>query len=222
MLSEISKTHPGMFNLGKYPLIEQSLEPTDLSDDNEEELEQNQKNQEKMATLMKISNVRVDDEEPSGSQIAEPVNSKRDSLSKIHTDRRENKKEEKGIISVVNLETSDIICDDIEQEVKVEYKPNISEYDPTARNPEYCGAEFSLAYEVVTLSNHFHPSVALYADTLLRRKHIASDGNPLKDFTISKFLERFVYRNSKKPKDVSFSRNCKYCKYNEWSTKTYI
>jgi ribosome biogenesis protein MAK21 len=46
-------------------------------------------------------------------------------------------------------------------------------YDPLARNPLFCGAENTLQWELTRLGNHFHPSVALFAQNLL-------DGVPIK------------------------------------------
>jgi hypothetical protein len=91
---------------------------------------------------------------------------------------------------------------DLSIDVLEDVKPDISrriltEYDPNARNPCYSGAELSFSYELMALSNHFHPSVALFAQTLTKRKTIKYDGNPFKDFTLTRFLERFSYRNAK-------------------------
>ena len=52
-------------------------------------------------------------------------------------------------------------------------------YDPSARNPKFCGAELTFAYELVVLSRHVHPSVALFARTLLGRQFIRYTGNPI-------------------------------------------
>ncbi|XP_070382583.1 CCAAT/enhancer-binding protein zeta isoform X2 [Dermacentor albipictus] len=70
-------------------------------------------------------------------------------------------------------------------------------YDPLARNPLYCGAEFCPAWELRHLSRHHHPSVALFAERILRGQPVAYPGDPLQDFTLSRFLDRFVYRNPK-------------------------
>ena len=70
---------------------------------------------------------------------------------------------------------------------------------------------------MATLSTHFHPSVRHFAITMLgrekeeeepegrksRRKQIVFSpiqypGDPLRDFTLMAFLERFSYRNPKK------------------------
>ncbi|CAB1340408.1 unnamed protein product [Coregonus sp. 'balchen'] len=50
------------------------------------------------------------------------------------------------------------------------------------------------------LSAHFHPSVSLFAKTILHGEFINYTGDPLQDFTLSKFLDRFVFRNPKQLK----------------------
>ncbi|NXJ83467.1 CEBPZ protein, partial [Trogon melanurus] len=70
-------------------------------------------------------------------------------------------------------------------------------YDPMHRSPLYCGAENTSLWELKKLSEHFHPSVALFAKTILEGNHIQYSGDPLQDFTLMRFLDRFVYRNPK-------------------------
>ncbi|XP_021246401.1 CCAAT/enhancer-binding protein zeta [Numida meleagris] len=70
-------------------------------------------------------------------------------------------------------------------------------YDPLHRSPLYCGAETTSLWELKKLSEHFHPSVALFAKTILEGNHIQYSGDPLQDFTLMRFLDRFVYRNPK-------------------------
>uniref|UniRef100_A0A8C4R5G3 CCAAT/enhancer-binding protein zeta n=1 Tax=Eptatretus burgeri TaxID=7764 RepID=A0A8C4R5G3_EPTBU len=41
-------------------------------------------------------------------------------------------------------------------------------YDPLYRNPLYCSAENTCLWELRKLTMHFHPTVALFADTILR------------------------------------------------------
>ena len=41
-------------------------------------------------------------------------------------------------------------------------------YNIHARNPLYAGAEYSCAWELTSISNHFHPSAQHFADSLLR------------------------------------------------------
>ncbi|KAG3267460.1 CCAAT/enhancer-binding protein zeta isoform X1 [Ictidomys tridecemlineatus] len=70
-------------------------------------------------------------------------------------------------------------------------------YDPFSRNPLFCGAENTSLWELKKLSEHFHPSVALFAKTILQGNYIQYPGDPLQDFTLMRFLDRFVYRNPK-------------------------
>ncbi|XP_062980353.1 CCAAT/enhancer-binding protein zeta [Elgaria multicarinata webbii] len=74
---------------------------------------------------------------------------------------------------------------------------NVGGYDPLHRNPSYCGADRTSFWELKKLSEHFHPSVALFAKTILEGNYIEYSGDPLQDFTLMRFLDRFVYRNPK-------------------------
>ena len=71
-------------------------------------------------------------------------------------------------------------------------------YDPTARNPLYSGADKCDYWELQNLSQHFHPSAALFAQNILDKEQIKYTGDPLSDFTLPRFLDRFVFRNPKK------------------------
>uniref|UniRef100_A0A8C7PLC7 CCAAT/enhancer-binding protein zeta n=1 Tax=Oncorhynchus mykiss TaxID=8022 RepID=A0A8C7PLC7_ONCMY len=73
-------------------------------------------------------------------------------------------------------------------------------YDPLHRNPLFCGADHTTLWELQRLSAHFHPSVSLFAKTILQGEFINYTGDPLQDFTLSKFLDRFVFRNPKQLK----------------------
>ncbi|XP_043076110.1 CCAAT/enhancer-binding protein zeta [Puntigrus tetrazona] len=73
-------------------------------------------------------------------------------------------------------------------------------YDPMNRNPLHCGADHTALWELQKLSLHFHPSVALFAKTLLQGEFILYTGDPLQDFTLIRFLDRFVFRNPKQTK----------------------
>ncbi|MCI4389622.1 hypothetical protein PGIGA_G00100230 [Pangasianodon gigas] len=57
-----------------------------------------------------------------------------------------------------------------------------------------------LAMKIATLADHFHPSVALFAKTILQGGHIQYTGDPLQDFMLIRFLDRFVFRNPKQTK----------------------
>ncbi|XP_064621873.1 CCAAT/enhancer-binding protein zeta-like [Lineus longissimus] len=71
-------------------------------------------------------------------------------------------------------------------------------YDPYHRNPLYCRAEQECIWELKKMATHFHPSVALFAGNILKGEKIVYSGDPLQDFTLIRFLDRFVYRNPKK------------------------
>ncbi|KAJ3031251.1 UNVERIFIED_CONTAM: hypothetical protein HDU68_005590 [Siphonaria sp. JEL0065] len=76
-------------------------------------------------------------------------------------------------------------------------------YDGRKRNPLYCGAELSSLWELSVYANHFHPTVALYAQTLLSGSPItipatATAYDPLQNHTLARFLDRFVFKNPKK------------------------
>jgi len=79
-------------------------------------------------------------------------------------------------------------------------------YKPHQRNPLFSGAENSCLWELDRLSKHYHPSVCLFARTLMKAEDIEYKGDPLQDFTLMRFLDRFVYKNPKKKE----RGNCRY------------
>ncbi|EXJ94489.1 hypothetical protein A1O1_02885 [Capronia coronata CBS 617.96] len=69
-------------------------------------------------------------------------------------------------------------------------------YDGHKRAPEHANADNSCAWELLPFLAHFHPSVSVSADHVLR--HAKLPGKPdLSLHTLSHFLDRFVYRNPK-------------------------
>ncbi|XP_004525834.1 CCAAT/enhancer-binding protein zeta [Ceratitis capitata] len=73
-----------------------------------------------------------------------------------------------------------------------------SKYDPYHRVPSYAGAEFALRDELLLLREHYHPTVQVFAENLLNHKKIDYYGDPLRDFGLPHFLERFAFKNPKK------------------------
>lgn len=74
-----------------------------------------------------------------------------------------------------------------------------SGYDPAKRDPLYARAEESCLWEIVALCAHYHPSVVRFAKRL--REEMAGveyKGDPLKDFTLGSFLDKFCYKKPKK------------------------
>ncbi|CAH1791855.1 unnamed protein product, partial [Owenia fusiformis] len=77
-------------------------------------------------------------------------------------------------------------------------KKVIEHYDPYHRNPLYSLADRECIWELEKLETHFHPSVAMFAQAVMKGESIQYTSDPLQDFTLIKFLDRFVYRNPKK------------------------
>ncbi|KAJ1680389.1 RNA-binding ribosome biosynthesis protein mak21 [Spiromyces aspiralis] len=73
-------------------------------------------------------------------------------------------------------------------------------YDSAKRDPRFAQAEHSCCWELSVLLNHFHPSVERLVRKLLDHEAINEAPN-LHLHSLSHFLERFVYRNSKMKED---------------------
>ncbi|KAJ3163027.1 hypothetical protein HDU86_002196 [Geranomyces michiganensis] len=76
-------------------------------------------------------------------------------------------------------------------------------YDGRKRDPLYCHADSSCLWELSQFASHFHPTVSLYAHTLLSGQSILPPPNtknydPLQNHTLQRFLDRFVFKNPKK------------------------
>ena len=54
-----------------------------------------------------------------------------------------------------------------------------SSYDPQHRNPTYAGANKTNHWELSLMTQHFHPSVELFAQTILDGQDIKYTGDPL-------------------------------------------
>lgn len=80
------------------------------------------------------------------------------------------KKDEENRIILPNIKvipTVNLIEDIKETEIEVK-EEEAKVYDPFNRNPLYSGANLSYCSELVVLSSHFHPTVALFAKTIIR------------------------------------------------------
>lgn len=69
-------------------------------------------------------------------------------------------------------------------------------YDPRKRDPEYSNADRSALWEILPMVAHYHPSVALFAESLLEARVMPPKPNP-SSHTLIHFLDRFIYRNIK-------------------------
>lgn len=90
----------------------------------------------------------------------------------------------------------DVDRDDDAAPLETSDKPQGNVYDGHKRAPEHANADNSCAWELLPFLAHFHPSVSVSADHVLR--HAKLPGKPdLSLHTLSHFLDRFVYRNPK-------------------------
>lgn len=74
--------------------------------------------------------------------------------------------------------------------------PAVAGYDARKRDPEHSNAERSALWELLPFLQHFHPSVALFAEALVYGKAVPPKPDPSLH-TLMHFLDRFVYRNAK-------------------------
>ena len=78
------------------------------------------------------------------------------------------------------------------------------EYDPLKREPKYSKADTSQLYELAGLCLHTHPTVRLWAKSLMNGTPVeAYSGDPLLDFSISNFLDRISYKDPKSKEKVA-------------------
>ena len=66
--------------------------------------------------------------------------------------------------------------------------------------PKLLCAEGSRLWELSLICTHYHPSVAQFARALSCGEPIVYDGDPLRDFGLMPFLDKFVFKNPKAPK----------------------
>ncbi|GAB7350910.1 hypothetical protein MBLNU459_g1423t1 [Dothideomycetes sp. NU459] len=85
--------------------------------------------------------------------------------------------------------------EDAAQPVGEATKPAVR-YDPRKRDPEHSNADKSALWDLLPLLLHFHPSVALFAESLVFQKAMPPKPDPSLH-TLMHFLDRFVYRNAK-------------------------
>ncbi|TKR87321.1 hypothetical protein L596_011735 [Steinernema carpocapsae] len=74
-------------------------------------------------------------------------------------------------------------------------------YDPSARNPLFANANKTVDTELALLARHYHPSVRVFASNLLEGTPVVYKGDPFHDFSMLRFLERFVFKNPKTKKE---------------------
>ena len=106
--------------------------------------------------------------------------------------------------------TSAIQDDEEEEEEQAEKEEKeqlpTTKYNITARDPKYSGAVDTLYFELTLLRNHYHPTVAKFAQTILRGEYVVCKGDPLTDFSNKAFLDKFAYKHAKK-RDLENARD---------------
>lgn len=95
-------------------------------------------------------------------------------------------------------------------------RPTSDTFDPLQRNPLYANGDLCSFSELCLLSQHFHPTVALFASQILNSELVTYSGDPLKDFTLIRFLERFSFKNPKKQSEIQ--SNSLFAKRKNYST----
>ncbi|CAK7901282.1 ribosome biogenesis protein Mak21p [[Candida] anglica] len=68
-------------------------------------------------------------------------------------------------------------------------------YDSKKRDPNFANADKSSLWELNQFLNHYHPTIAIYAESLLNGTQQPKPDLGL--FTLAHFLDRFVYKNAK-------------------------
>ena len=77
-------------------------------------------------------------------------------------------------------------------------------YDSTKRDPQFAQGEYSFLNELYLLEKHYHPSVKRMAKFILENYNkdiISYNGDPLLDFSLTNFLEKFMLKNPKIKKE---------------------
>ncbi|CAK9816344.1 CCAAT/enhancer-binding protein zeta, partial [Anthophora quadrimaculata] len=133
------------------------------------------------------------------------------SLCLENTDISDNRPNIEDSILLTNVITERNINEEIkskgrtEDDIKIDFSKQ-KEYDPFHRNPLYAGITKGLNSELISLSTHYHPSVALFANTILEGKSIDYTGDPLEDLSLMRFLDRYVFKNPKKLENKKVQR----------------
>lgn len=72
------------------------------------------------------------------------------------------------------------------------------QYDHFFRNPAGAGAQYVELLELIRVQAQFHPTVQKFCDAIIADKRIDYYGDPLMDFSLTRFLDRFAFKNPKK------------------------
>uniref|UniRef100_A0A183FPV5 CBF domain-containing protein n=1 Tax=Heligmosomoides polygyrus TaxID=6339 RepID=A0A183FPV5_HELPZ len=94
-----------------------------------------------------------------------------------------------------------------------------SPYNHAVRNPLFVDCRNLVDTELLLLSRHYHPSVAIFAKALIQDGCINYKGDPLEDFTLMKFLDRFAFKNPKEERKSTGERVLRKKMFDPWGVK---
>eukprot|EP00941_MAST-03F_sp_MAST-3F-sp1_P001892 g1892.t1 len=70
-------------------------------------------------------------------------------------------------------------------------------YDPKNRDPRFSNSDKTSLWEIALYKTHFHPSVVSFATQLISEGKVRYAGDPLLDFSLMKFLDRYSFKQPK-------------------------
>ncbi|KAH7579146.1 CBF/Mak21 family [Nakaseomyces glabratus] len=76
-------------------------------------------------------------------------------------------------------------------------KAHVRQYDSRKRDPKFANADVSSLWEIANFTDHYHPTVKAYAEAFVNGKYKEVSKPDLGLYTLTHFLDRFVYRNAK-------------------------
>ena len=123
------------------------------------------------------------------SELGDSFPSVRNMMNEAELDSED--EEERFVDAPEDQESTDNATNVVDQNAKPQQV-----YDARKRDPEYSNADRSSMWDILPLVAHYHPSVALFAESLLESKAMPPKPNP-GSHTLIHFLDRFIYRNAK-------------------------
>lgn len=82
-------------------------------------------------------------------------------------------------------------------------------YNAFKLEPLYSGADNTCLWELVALANHYHPTVRMFSQIILRDERggaLEYEGNPLLDYSLQNVLDRILMKRPKLKKSTGFSK----------------
>ena len=157
-------------------------------------------NKESIEVLFKGYQHQNQEDLPSSS-FQESTQHQKDAGDKMKNRQRiKEKRRKESLPRELNLEENKKLQEENQEKDFQERK----EYQVNARDPLFANPD--KGWEMQFLTQHFHPSVCLFASSIKESPEdkLEYDGDPLQDFSLKHFIDRFVHRTPKKldKKDV--------------------